>query len=103
MTAEQKNIIVKLRKAGYSYTIIARKLGFSKSTVATFCQRNNLGSILVENNLITKSNRAKVGDAEKPGGFISKASRAYKVHYKFRDSTDNGAVESALEILRTRR
>ena len=103
MTAEQKNLIYNLRKAGQSYTVIADKLGFSKSTVATFCQRNNLGSIMVENNLITKSNRVKVGDAEKPGGFINKASRAYKVHYKFRDSTDNGAVESALEILRTRR
>lgn len=103
MTAEQKNLIYNLRKAGQSYTVIADKLGFSKSAIATYCQRNGLGSILVENNLITKSNRVKVGDAEKPGGFISKASRAYKVHYKFRDSTDNGAVESALEILRTRR
>ena len=83
--------------------IIARKLGFSKSTVATFCQRNNLGSILVENNLITKSNRVTVGDAEKPEGFLSKPSHAYKVHYKFRDSTDDVAVASALEILRTKR
>ena len=103
MTAEQKNIIVNLRKAGCSYTIIARKLGFSKSTVATFCQRNNLGSILVENNLITKSNRVTVGDAKKPEGFLSKPSHAYKVHYKFRDSTDDVAVASALEILRTKR
>ena len=77
MTAEQKNLIYNLRKAGQSYTVIADKLGFSKSAVATYCQRNGLGSILVENNLITKSNRVKVGDAEKPGGFISKASRAY--------------------------
>ena len=59
MTAEQKNLIYNLRKAGQSYTVIADKLGFSKSAVATYCQRNGLGSILVENNLITKSNRVK--------------------------------------------
>ena len=103
MTAEQKNIIITLRKAGKSYTEIAKKLGFCKSTVATFCQRNGMGSILVENNLITRSNRVNVGDAEKPGGFVSKRSRAYKVLYRFRDSADDVAVASALEILRTRR
>ena len=53
--------------------------------------------------MITKSNRVKVGDAEKPEGFLSKPSHAYKVHYKFRDSTDDVAVASALEILRTKR
>ena len=103
MTAEQKNLIYNLRKAGQSYTVIAAKLGFSKSAVATYCQRNGLGNILVENNLITRSNRVNVGDAEKPGGFISKASRAYKVHYKFRDTPDGAAVTSALEILKTKR
>lgn len=38
MTAEQKNIIINLRKAGYGYTLIAHKLGVSKSTVATFAR-----------------------------------------------------------------
>ena len=103
MTTDQKDIITNLRKAGYSYTFISRKLGFSKSTVATFCRRNGMGSILVEKDLITSSKRAKVGATPRADGFESKVSRAYKVHYKFRDTPDGTAVTSALEILRTKR
>lgn len=101
MTQEEKDIIISLRKAGYGYSVIAKKLGCGKSTISAFCQRNGLGSKLVEKDLLTSSNRGNVGDARLAKGFVSKASRAYKVTYKFRDTPNNEVVTDALQILKT--
>lgn len=43
MTIEERNSIVRLRKAGQGYKTIAVTLGLSKETVKSFCQRNNMG------------------------------------------------------------
>jgi endogenous inhibitor of DNA gyrase (YacG/DUF329 family) len=42
MTVEQKELIAKLRTAGISYGRIAADLELSKSTVKSYCQRNNI-------------------------------------------------------------
>ena len=42
MTAEEKNQIVQLRKAGKSLTQIAEETGITRNTVKTFCRRNGL-------------------------------------------------------------
>lgn len=103
MTQEEKAAIISYRKAGVGYSVIAQRLGFSKSTVATFCQKNGLGSKLVEKDLLTSSDRGKVGDAKLAKGFQSKASRGYKVNYKFRNTPNNEVVIDALQILKTTR
>ena len=43
MTVEEKNSIIRLRKAGQGYSTIAATLGLSKETVKSFCKRNDLG------------------------------------------------------------
>ena len=42
MTNMEKRQITRLREQGLGYTQIANRLGISKSTVSTFCQRNGL-------------------------------------------------------------
>ena len=42
MTADEKNAIMKLRKAGRSLTQIANETGISRNTVKTFCRRQGL-------------------------------------------------------------
>lgn len=42
MTTEEKNQIIRLRKAGKSLTQIADETGISRNTVKTFCRRNGL-------------------------------------------------------------
>ena len=103
MTQEEKAAIISYRKAGFGYTVIAKKLGRPKSSVAAFCQKNGLGSKPVEKDLLTSSGRCKVGDAKLAKGFQSKASRAYKVNYKFRNTPNSEVVMDALQILKTTR
>jgi len=103
MTQEEKAAIISYRKAGLGYSVIAKRLGRPKSSVAAFCQKNGLGRKLVGKDLITSSNRGKVGDARLARGFENKSSRAYKVNYKFRDTPNNEVVIDALQILKTTR
>ena len=103
MTKEEKAAIISYRKAGLGYSLIAKKLGRPKSSIAAFCQKNGLGSKLVEKDLLTSSERGKVGDARLAKGFQCKASRAYKVNYKFRDMPNSEVVMDALQILKTTR
>ena len=42
MTADEKNAIIKLRKAGRSLTEIADETGVSRNTVKSFCRRQGL-------------------------------------------------------------
>ena len=42
MTADEKNTIIKLRKAGKSLTQIAEETGILRNTVKTFCRRQGL-------------------------------------------------------------
>ena len=48
MTNEQKIQIAEMRKLGLGYIKIARNLGISENTVKSFCRRNNLASLLKE-------------------------------------------------------
>ena len=44
MTDKQKEQIANLRHAGYSYSVIADKLGLSVNTIKTHCKRHGLSS-----------------------------------------------------------
>lgn len=42
MTIDEKNRIARMRKEGYSYSVIAKQLDLNENTVKTFCRRNSL-------------------------------------------------------------
>jgi len=42
MTDEQKIEIMSLRREGFGYTAVAKRMGISKDTVKSFCRRNGL-------------------------------------------------------------
>jgi DNA-binding CsgD family transcriptional regulator len=44
VTDKQKEQIANLRHAGYSYSVIADKLGLSVNTIKTHCKRHGLSS-----------------------------------------------------------
>ncbi len=46
MNAQEKNEIIKMRKAGYGYSKIADTIGVSKNTVKSFCRRKNLSDLV---------------------------------------------------------
>ena len=47
MTDEQHQKITNLRAAGNGYKKISNVLGLSENTVKSFCQRRNLGRVVV--------------------------------------------------------
>ena len=69
MTADEKNAIIKLRKAGRSLTEIADETGVSRNTVKSFCRRQGL----------TASTDAPITDAplEKACRFCGKPMAVY--------------------------
>ena len=50
MTDEQRQKITNLRAAGNGYKKISKLLGLSENTVKSFCQRRNLGRVVVNFN-----------------------------------------------------
>ena len=48
MTDEQRVQIINLREAGNGYKKIGQLLGLSENTVKSFCQRRNLGGVIVQ-------------------------------------------------------
>lgn len=48
MTQQQKEIVIKMRREGCSYSRISKALGISKNTVKSFCRRNNLGGVTLK-------------------------------------------------------
>lgn len=48
MTDEQRMQIINLREAGNGYKKIGQLLGLSENTVKSFCQRRNLGGVIVQ-------------------------------------------------------
>ena len=42
MTNKEKQRIVEMRKEGYSYESIAKKINLARSTVSSFCSRNDI-------------------------------------------------------------
>ena len=48
MTDEQRMQIINLREAGNGYKKIGQLLGLSENTVKSFCQRRNLGGVVVQ-------------------------------------------------------
>ncbi|WP_088227363.1 helix-turn-helix domain-containing protein [Desulfosporosinus sp. FKB] len=53
MTLFQKECIQRMRNEGKSYSKIADRLGISENTIKSYCQRNNLGGILVTDQKVT--------------------------------------------------
>ena len=53
MTTEQKNRIVSLRKEGYGYAAVAKKLGLTKNAVSYFCRQNGLAGAQEKKDLQT--------------------------------------------------
>ena len=60
MTAQQKQQILELRRQGFGYGTIAKKVKMNKSTVSTFCNRNGLGGVASEKKLEDPSKAAPV-------------------------------------------
>lgn len=48
MTADEKNRITSMRRAGVGYNKIAQELNISENTVKTFCRRNGLTSSMAQ-------------------------------------------------------
>ena len=49
MNIQQRTEITSLRSQGFGYTKIAQALGLSKNTVKSYCKRNNLSGVALEN------------------------------------------------------
>ena len=55
MTDEQRVQIINLREAGNGYKKIGQLLGLSENTVKSFCQRRNLGGVVVQAAAVAES------------------------------------------------
>lgn len=54
MNDVQKKDIKRLREKGLGYSKIAKRLSLSLNTVKSYCQRNNLGGVMADQNAIKK-------------------------------------------------
>lgn len=110
MTSAEKQRITRLREQGMGYAQIANRMGLSKSTVSTFCKRNELVSEAKKN-------------AQKPNNYLLSGAThgntstdlpqsttlvaepmdldiTCKVTVSYADKPDETAVADVLEILR---
>lgn len=114
MTNAEKLRITRLREQGLGYTQIANRLGISKSTVSTFCQRNGLAEEKKEkpgksnNSLLSGALRVNTVTADpRPTTVASDSGNAEKITCKvtvtYADKPDETAVADVLDILRSAR
>ncbi len=114
MTNSEKRQITRLREQGLGYTQIANRMGISKSTVSTFCQRNGLAEEKKEkprkpnNNLLSGGLRGNTVTADpRPTTVVSGVDDAVKIICKvtvtYADKPDETAVADVLDILRNAR
>ena len=114
MTNTEKLRITRLREQGLGYTQIANRMGISKSTVSTFCQRNGLveekkeKSRKLNNSLLSGALRVNTVTANpQPTTVVSDVDGAVKITCKvtvtYADKPDETAVADVLDILRNAR
>ena len=114
MTNAEKLRITRLREQGLGYTQIANRMGISKSTVSTFCQRNGLAEEKKEkarksnNSLLSGALRVNTVTAEpQPTTVVSDDDDAVKITCKvtvtYADKPDETVVADVLDILRNAR
>ena len=114
MTNAEKLRITRLREQGLGYTQIANRLGISKSTVSTFCQRNGLAEEKKEkprksnNSLLSGDLRVNTDTANpQPTTVVSDDGDTMKITCKvtvmYADKPDETAVADILDILRNAR
>ncbi len=114
MTNMEKRQITRLREQGLGYTQIANRLGISKSTVSTFCQRNGLAEHKKEgppkpnNSLRSGALRVNTVTTDpRPTTVVSCNDDAVKITCKvtvtYADKPDETAVADVLDILRNAR
>ena len=114
MTNMEKRQITRLREQGLGYTQIANRLGISKSTVSTFCQRNGLAEDKKEgppkpnNSLCSGALRVNTVTTDpRPTTVVSCNDEAVKITCKvtvtYADKPDETAVADILDILRNAR
>ena len=110
MTNTQKRQIARLREQGLGYAQIANRLGLSKSTVSTFCKRNELGEEKPQkpkNNLLSGDFRGNtVTDLPRPTTVVpdlDNQKNVCTVTVTYADEPDETAVADVLEILRNAR
>ena len=114
MTNTEKQRITRLREMGLGYTQIANRLGISKSTVSTFCQRNGLAEEKKEkprksnNSLLSGALRVNTVTADpQPTTVVSDDDGTVKITCKvtvsYAEKPDETAVADVLDILRNAR
>ena len=110
MTNMQKRQITRLREQGLGYAQIANRLGLSKSTVSTFCKRNELSEEKPQkpkNSLLSGDFRVNtVTDLLQPTTVVSdqgNLENVCTVTVTYADEPDETAVADVLEILRNAR
>ena len=114
MTNAEKLRITRLREQGLGYTQIANRMGISKSTVSTFCQRNGLVEEKKEksrksnNSLLSGTLRVNTVTADpRPTTVVADGDDAVKITCKvnvtYADKPDETAVADVLDILRNAR
>ena len=114
MTNMEKRQIARLREQGLGYTQIANRLGISKSTVSTFCQRNGLAEDKKEkpqkpnNSLRSGALRVNTVTTDpRPTTVVSCNDEVVKITCKvtvtYADKPDETAVADVLDILRNAR
>ncbi len=114
MTNTEKRQITRLREKGLGYAQIANRLGISKSTVSTFCQRNGLAEEKKEK--LRKSNNSLLSGAlrvntvtagPRPTTVVTDNNNAVKIACKvtvtYADKPDETAIADVLDILRNAR
>ena len=94
MTTEQKSQIVSLRKEGYGYAAVAKKLGLTKNAVSYFCRQNGLAGAQEKKDLLLPARRANVDDTKGTGA-------ACKVKYVFSEESNEAVLPEVLRILST--
>ena len=67
MTNEQKNEIIKYRRAGYGYKKISRLLSLCESTVKSFCRRNRFGGNATANTAVQVCRNCGAAICQTPG------------------------------------
>ena len=110
MTNTQKRQITRLREQGLGYAQIANRLGLSKSTVSTFCKRNELDEekpLKSKNSLLSGGFRGNtVTDLPQPTTVVPDLDgqeNICTVTVTYADRPDETAVADVLEILKNAR
>ena len=90
MTAQEMQLIARLRKKGKSYAEISQETGLARSTVSSYCQKEAKKDLL---SAPVRGNTVHARNVE------NKSVSACKVTVTYAEKTDEGSLAEALRIL----